>query len=33
MRSEIGKLKFDTLFEERYFLNERIVDAIEVEST
>ena len=32
MRSEIGKLSFDSLFEERETLNERIVDAIEKES-
>ena len=32
MRSEIGKLKFDYLFEERELLNERIVTAIEEES-
>ena len=32
MRSEIGKLKFDHLFEERELLNERIVAAIEEES-
>lgn len=32
MRSEIGKLKFDHLFEERELLNERIVGAIEEES-
>ena len=33
MRSEIGKLKFDTLFEVRDELNKRIVQAIEDESS
>ena len=32
MRSEIGKLSLDSLFEERETLNERIVNQIEVES-
>ena len=32
MRSEIGKLSMDSLFEERETLNERIVEAIETES-
>lgn len=32
MRSEIGKLSFDSLFEERETLNERIVAAIEKEA-
>lgn len=32
MRSEIGKLSFDSLFEEREALNERIVSSIEKES-
>lgn len=32
MRSEIGRLSFDSLFEEREKLNERIVSAIEKES-
>jgi len=32
MRSEIGRLTFDSLFEERETLNERIVAAIEKES-
>jgi regulator of protease activity HflC (stomatin/prohibitin superfamily) len=32
MRSEIGRLSFDSLFEERETLNERIVSAIEKES-
>lgn len=32
MRSEIGKLTFDSLFEERETLNESIVSAIEKES-
>lgn len=32
MRSEIGKLSLDSLFEERETLNERIVSAIEKES-
>ena len=32
MRSEIGKLKFDALFEERDTMNQRIVEAIEHES-
>lgn len=32
MRSEIGKLSLDSLFEERETLNERIVEQIEAES-
>ena len=32
MRSEIGKLSLDSLFEERETLNDRIVSAIEIES-
>jgi len=32
MRSEIGKLSLDSLFEERETLNEKIVQAIEKES-
>ena len=32
MRSEIGRLSFDSLFEERETLNERIVASIEKES-
>mmetsp|Transcript_24463 Transcript_24463/g.37936 ORF Transcript_24463/g.37936 Transcript_24463/m.37936 type:complete len:123 (-) Transcript_24463:169-537(-) len=32
MRSEIGKLSLDSLFEEREVLNDRIVKAIKVES-
>ena len=32
MRSEIGKLSLDSLFEEREILNQRIVAAIEKES-
>ena len=32
MRSEIGKLSLDSLFEEREVLNQRIVSAIEKES-
>ena len=32
MRSEIGKLSLDSLFEERETLNDRIVSAIEKES-
>lgn len=33
MRSEIGKLSLDSLFEERETLNEKIVNAIEQESS
>lgn len=32
MRSEIGRLTFDSLFEERETLNLRIIEAIEKES-
>lgn len=32
MRSEIGRLSFDSLFEERETLNQRIIRAIEKES-
>ena len=32
MRSEIGKMSLDSLFEERETLNEKIVAAIEIES-
>ena len=32
MRSEIGKLTFDSLFEERGSLNDKIVTSIEKES-
>ena len=32
MRSEIGKLSLDSLFEERETLNEKIVNAIEAEA-
>ena len=32
MRSEIGKLSLDSLFEEREILNAKIIDSIEKES-